>query len=97
MLETKKRQQLAPKLMHFVLDSGFAEDRTQQSPGNSCDACHRIEVAVAADERLRVLSAQGRNPNIVGRNRSTSFSELVAHPAIGDRSPLIDVEDQKFR
>jgi hypothetical protein len=48
-----------------------------------------IEVPVSAEHRKRVLAAEGRNPNVIGRNRGSGSLEFTANGGIGARCLLI--------
>src|SRR6266566_200320 len=51
-----------------------------------------VEVPVSAQHRKRVLAAESRNPNVIGRNRGSGSFEFTVNGGIGGRCLLIHVQ-----
>jgi hypothetical protein len=56
-----------------------------------------IEVPVSAQQGKRMLTAESRDPNVIGRNRGFGSFEFTANGSIGGRCLLLNVQDPEFR
>jgi len=54
-------------------------------------------VSVSAQHRKRVLAAESRNPNVIGRNRGSGSFEFAANDSIGGRCLLIYGQHPELR
>ena len=63
-----------------------------ESPIDAAESSDEIEVPVSAQHRKRVLAAESRNPNVIGRNRGSGSFEFTANGGIGGRCLLIYVQ-----
>ena len=52
-----------------------------------------VEVAVAVVEHERMLKHEGRNPDVVGRDRCTLLTQLPVHVRIMMRCLLVGIKD----
>ena len=67
-----------------------------QSPIDAAETGDEIEVPVSAQHRKRVLAAESRDPNVIGRNRGSGSFEFTANGGIGGRCLLIHVQHPEF-
>lgn len=54
-------------------------------------------MAIAAYDRYGVLATQGGNPAVIRRNWSSGHFQFSANSTVGNRRPLIHVQNMKFR
>src|SRR6266481_2959789 len=66
-------------------------------PIDSAKSCHNIEMPVSAQNWKSVLAAERSDPDIIGRNRSSSFLEFRAKRGVIDGRPLVHVKDAVIR
>jgi hypothetical protein len=68
-----------------------------QSPIDAAESRDEIEVPVSAQHWKRVLAAESRNPNVMGRNRGSGSFEFTANDSIRGRCLLIYVQHPELR
>jgi hypothetical protein len=66
-----------------------------QSPIDAAESRDEIEVPVSAQHRKRVLAAERRNPNVIGRNRGSGSFEFTSNGGIGGCCLFIYVQHPK--
>src|SRR6267143_3498162 len=66
-------------------------------PIDSAKSCHNVKMPVSAQNWKSVLAAERSDPDIIGRNRSSSFLEFRAKRGVIDGRPLVHVKDAVIR
>jgi hypothetical protein len=62
-------------------------------PIDSAKSCHNVEMPVSAQNWKSVLAAERGDPDIIGRNRSSSFLEFRAKRGVINGRLLVHVKD----
>jgi hypothetical protein len=70
---------------------------TFELPVDAVEPRDEIEVPVSAQQGKRMLTAESRDPNVIGRNRGSGSFEFTANGSIGGRCLLLNVQDPEFR
>ena len=85
----------ATNLVDYAIRQGAQVPRLL--PIDSAKSCHKVEMPVSAQNRKSVLAAECSDPDIVGRNRSSSLLEFRAKRGVIDGRLLIHVKDAVVR
>ena len=84
-------------MLQRVAETQLHRSQVPRLPIDSAKSCHDVEMPISAQNWKSVLAAERCDPDIIGRNRSSSFLEFRAKRGVINGRLLVHVKDAVIR